>query len=558
METLRLKRESKLNLVINLLFFTVLSVEFLSTGFRGGRNIELIFGCVAFLVKIILDGIFTRTYVINFSKEYVEEKYKILFARSLKMDIDQIKAVNYAWDGRIIVEFYNGKFIKIMHRNIMGGIGEVVRVIKIYVPSELIDNVLLQKAKRVKVLEDQYYKGAYIIFSVLPVFVVITSLFHFASDGWHVFGRWGFDEVTGLSVKQNGAIWVATHNRGAAAKLHFYENETSTTYLVPGPVDDYAFSDVAIISDTENNPTILTRDVNYTLQNGVWEKWNFRTEQYQNFQINEFVNTENEIWMIVRSQGDNSIVHVLGGDRASTSIPFPNDGEDQKYAQALALSPNGVLAVLIADGKEQGIFLLEDGVWLPHSYPLKVDEAFNVQDIAIDASENVYALISSPFYEKVVIRKYNSTGSFETYFIEEKYGRSTYSDYDNLLVDSRSRLWLLSRFTDDGKILVLDPVWEGQANELVYYSHAISDYQMNMFVNKPQLTTDGRIWLVGANLAWIDTTADILPQPLPLILQHLVERKGAYYLGLLVLQLICIAYWYNKFANEFNQLTDKK
>lgn len=558
METLRLESESKLNLFITILIFIVLSAVTLEGGLHAGQDIDLIFGGAAFLIKIILDKLYSRTYVINFSEDYVEEKYKILYARSLKMGIDQIKTVDYRWDGKIVIEFYNGKFIKIHHRNMIGGIGEVVRVIQSYVPNALIDKVLLQKAQQVKALEDKYYNGAYVIFSVLPIFIVITSVVHFVSIGWHVFGRWGLDEVTGLSVKQNGSIWVATNNRGGTAKLHFYENGNPTTYLVPGPVDDYAFSKAAIISDAENNPTIFTEDANYTLEDGAWEKWNFRTQQYQQLQTGEFVNTENEIWMIHRSQGKNSLIHMRGGEKAAKTIPFPNDEEGWKYTQVLALSPSGVLATLIANDKEQEIFLLKDGVWLSQSYPVEVEESFGVDDIAIDEAGNVYALITSPFYEKVILQKYDQNGRFETYFIEDKNGRSEYSDYNNLLVDSKSRLWLLSRFNDDGPILVLEPVWGGKAKELVYYNSLISSYQISMFANKPQLTPDGRIWVLGENLAWIDTTVDTLSQPLPLILRHLVERKGMYYLGLLILQLICIAYWHNKFTNEFNQITGKQ
>jgi hypothetical protein len=559
METLKLKSISKLKLFIYF-FLLVLFFVFLANYNSWNRFVQhLIFGVIPLLLGITLDMIQSHTYALAFSSEFVEESYSILYKkRSLKLKTDQITSVDYRWDGRIVIRFHDGKFIQISHRDMLGGIKEVVRVVKLHIPAQLIDQLLLRKAKQVEALEDQFYKGAYIIFSILPVFIVVTALLPFISVGWHVFGRWGFDEVTALSVKQNGSIWVATNNRGGAAKMHFYENGSSTTYPVPDPVDDYAFSNAAIISDVENNPTVLTEDVNYTLQNGVWEQWNFRTEQYQQLQTVEFVNTENEIWMIIRSQGQNSLIHVLAGEKVSTVIPFPDDREDQRYAQALAISPRGVVAVLIADDKKQEIFLLENGVWLSQSYPVEVEEAFYIQDIAIDSGGDVYVLISSPFYEKVVLRKYTPTGSFETYFIEEKNGRSIDSVYNNLLLDSRNRLWLFSRFNDDGTILVLEPVWGEEARELVHYNSLISNYKMSMHVNKPQLTLDGRIWVLGPNLAWIDTTVDTLPQSLPLILRHFVERKGAYFLGLLALQVILLVYWHNKFANEFTQITDKK
>jgi hypothetical protein len=207
-------------------------------------------------------------------------------------------------------------------------------------------------------------------------------------------------------------------------------------------------------------------------------------------------------------------------------------------------------ALVLASGKDQcRLYFFDDGQW--HENVLTFDTLKSCPDeFTLDPQGHVWVLSledinqnTNDYTYKIGKHDFDSQAwTWYTVTLSSKDALNGYHSIQSLTVDGRERLWLRA----DRQVDVWEPLADGTLQRIVQYTSENSGYPgygNNLYQNR-----DGRIWIAGGKLAWIDSNAENLPRPLPDWISGLTSRSSAdrFWLPLMVgalVALIVCAIW---------------
>jgi streptogramin lyase len=162
---------------------------------------------------------------------------------------------------------------------------------------------------------------------------------------------------------------------------------------------------------------------------------------------------------------------------------------------------------------------------------LELDRTATVDDFTLDPHGNLWVVQTDNNITPSLARvgQYTlATGLWQWRTLPEITG-----SVQTILVDRHGRLWLQSRYTMEVFQLEASDSWR----RLARYTAENSNYQAGYGNGGAQLGADGRLWVANETLAWIDTNASSLPQPLPegLVQATAGPQARTFWLGWLIL-----------------------
>ena len=515
MNTLKLNRRPLIPLiVINFfIFFPLLSP------FRSETKVLLEIGWLPFFLAGSLVLVIWMTvirikenfsYRIAFTDEAIEENHSLGFATSLPKRIlySDIRSVRYVFPDIISISSTSDKSLKINLAEVDGGAKLVLNVLKNNLPVELIGEHLPTVVEKNSFLS-RIVNFGYLLFFVA---VLIPTIYGFRSPfkgGWNEYHVPWSEEILQFSVSRLNLPWVVSTDFNSEKLIVRYdEKEWDWTRPQPGE-DGKTFPWVVVLSDIQGQPTLIGSEVNKTWQNGAWTQWKYYGAYSLIPITGYFVNTNEKAWLVLSGgNGERDLVVATAGKTSVDLIKLPEFAEQRKYQPALvSLLPDETVLVLAGNKEESKVFLLKDGNWLEKSYQVPFSNINRVQGFTLDASGRLYLLFYEDFKDKrFVVEMVDGETVTATHFVSD-------SSLSYLLIDAGNRVWVFLE-SYGGGVMVLQPVWGGEAELVAFYSENNSNFPAYLR-SAPEISADGKIWVLGGQLLWLDGTASELPRPLP-------------------------------------------
>ncbi len=364
------------------------------------------------------------------------------------------------------------------------------------------------------------------LFAILLIYFVVLfahELLNIFPVGWNVYGHWGTRDVAGFFVESRDSVWVATQRLGGTGEVIHYDGKNTSSWELPAPKTSISYSTVVILSDADGQPTIITRECDiYTWSENEWMQIDF-PEGYKTcwFLDHQFASSENDAWFILDRKNEVDVLVKIhaGSDQIEIVAPpsFVDMGEYEP--EQLSISPDNTLLVLAYTEDREVVFIFKNGEWQNETYKIDPPEGMYIQDFTLDAQGRLYVLyVGFGLNNESAVETTSDDNKLITKFVIP----NDDIRYDYLEVDQYGRLWLFGGYKSIVK--VLNPIWGGIAEELVFYSEDNSSYSGDN--NKLRILQNGEIWSANRRLVWMDSNLEVLPQSLPVWISNIVASDS--------------------------------
>lgn len=419
-----------------------------------------------------------------------------------------ILSVQYKFPEIIVVRSKNEEDFSFALGDIEGGADVVLETLKSHLPAGLVGENLSAVVEKNIVLSRIANFGGLLLYGAILIPIVYGHLLPF-KGGWDNYHTPWSESILYFSVTPQSMPWiVSTDFNDENLLIRFDEQE----WVWPRPQPDDGEKEVSweiALSDPQGQPTLIGREVSTTWQNGTWTQWKYYGTYSFIILPNFFVSTDEQAWLILSGDNDyHDLVVATAGKTGVDVIKLPEFAEQRKYQPvSLSMLPDETVLVLAGNEEEAEVFLLKDGVWLEKSYHVPFSNVHEVRDFILDASGRLYFIFDEdPDSKRFTVEMVDGGKVTTTYFDSDF--RPSY-----LLVDSNNRVWVFLR-GHDGGVVVLQPVWGGEAELVVSYNKDNSNFPSRLH-SAPEISADGKIWVLGEQLLWLDGSAHELPAPPP-------------------------------------------
>lgn len=491
----------------------------------GWFNLFVVCGLAFALWMLVIRVKESFSYRIVFTSEAIEENHSLGFKTSLAKRIlyREVQSVRYVFPNSIHINSTSDSTFKINLADIDGGADFVLDVLKSHLPAGLVGENLSAVVEKNIVLSRIANFGVLLFYGV----ILIPIAYGYRSPlkgGWDKYHTPWSESILYFSVTPQSVPWVVSTDFNDE-NLIIRSDEEEWVWPYPQPDDEEKeFSWEIALSDSQGQPTLIGREVNQTWQNGTWTQWKYYGA-YSFIPLPDFfVATDEQAWLILSGgNGDYDLVVAAAGKTGVDVIKLPEFAEQRKYQPvSLSMLSDETVLVLAGNEEEAGVFLLKDGVWLEKSYHVPFSNIHKVKDFTLDASGHLFFIFDEGFKSKrFTIEMVDGEKVTTTYF-------NGAFDPSYLLIDSNNRVWVFLE-NDSGGVMVLQPVWGGEAELVVSYNENNSNFP-SYLRSAPEISTDGKVWVLGQQLLWLDGSASELPAPPPAWLVDFSDSTKRIYL----------------------------
>jgi len=347
---------------------------------------------------------------------------------------------------------------------------------------------------------------ATIIMSVILFTTYIIEPFDFLSVWTPVIEKpfMTFLNVRAYSLDEDvQSVWILSE-KGFSDELQVWKANGHNIQVWDGLQSSYPYGQIS--HDENGNPVVIRENEITRWKNGVWASEPLAPPQSSiSFRAHPTV---------YGSQFWNDYGTVSGKDFVTGKIEtlYPTPVADAT-AHGFRINPDGSLLVLIEKEDNGYLYQFKDNLWVEPGYSLgHIYPVFDLIDYFLDASGVPWALREIHENDK---REYR-VGYFSIEKNEWNWiSLSPYSlrgeEFYSLQVDQRGRLWLEGHVDYREFVRVYDVLPNG-LYEIVEYD----EYNSNLETEIPiTLGLDGKMWIAGNTLSYIDSNAPDLPKPAP-------------------------------------------
>ena len=270
------------------------------------------------------------------------------------------------------------------------------------------------------------------------------------------------------------------------------------------------YHDVQISHDSYGNPVVIKEEQTIQWQNGEWETIPFQGEKLR-FSWRDRPTVQGSKFWETASFGGNKNHEIVGIDFASGQserIPLP-PGMEGDWLSNIQVNNDGSLTAEMTVNESKWLYIYKDGQWMQPGYPLeKGTWMFDPIDYCVDAEGRPWVL--QGFSEGFRVGRYSPESNSWNWISLNPFSNQG-EKYSALQVDQRGRLWLQGDIDYDDFVRVYDVLPKG-LYELEEYNEYNSKLPHDFMITLGQ---DGKMWVAGDNLSYIDSNAPNLPQPAP-------------------------------------------
>jgi len=317
-----------------------------------------------------------------------------------------------------------------------------------------------------------------------------------------------FMDVKAYSLDEDGqSVWVVGENSFSDMALVMKITGRKIEHWGNLPSD---YSDAQISHDLAGNPVVIKENEIIRWQNEKWEGTLLNGEQFSYPWWDRPVVQGPKFWRVVM-YGEENRINLIHFDFASDqSGLLPRLSDAGGWADDLRVNADGSLLVKIRSDGSYLLYVFRDGHWMEPGYPLEkgLMPHRDPIDYCLDAEGNPWIL--QEFSDGYRVGRYVADGQRWDWISLNSL--STHGEeYEALQVDQRGRLWLEGRMDNGYFVRVYDVLPKG-LYELEEYNDYNSNLEHDFLIT---LGPDGKMWVAGDNLAYIDSNAPTLPRPFP-------------------------------------------
>lgn len=339
-----------------------------------------------------------------------------------------------------------------------------------------------------------------------------------------------FSTSWNMHPSMNRSLDVQTYTLAGPSDLWILSNQYDLPpgkiyHLKQGQVTEWAIPDlnfeykrmVSLGWDRENQPIVWFY---YGAAHYRQGKWNYVPFSFSEYATNDIVTVGERGWMIVSGeQKETPRLFSLGAiSGAVQEIPLPSSAlQAHLEPSSLRVAPNGTILVAMENDQAARIYLLtQENHWQAQEYPVNRDESFWLHSFFLDSHDAMWVLWGDSKNDQISVQKIMPDGSFANSRLPVKKEESGFIPgfYDSLLIDQHQRVWVTT-FADPAIMAVFEPIWNGDAIEVVHYSPENSNYAGHNGFNHPALDSNGIIWSLETGVSTLDSNLSDLPAPIP-------------------------------------------
>ena len=270
------------------------------------------------------------------------------------------------------------------------------------------------------------------------------------------------------------------------------------------------YRDIQVSHDGYGNPVIIKEKEIIRWQDGEWGIHPFEREKLR-FQWRDRPTVlGTQFWGSISFEENkkHEITHFDFASNQSELIPLP-PGMEKNWLSNVQVSNDGSFIVEMKVEEAKWLYVYKDGQWIEPGYPLeKGTWMFDPIDYCVDAEGRVWIL--QGFSEGFRVGRFLSDKN-QWDWISLNPVSSQKEEFTALQVDQRGRLWLQGQIDYHEFVRVFEVLPQG-LYELEEYNEYNSKLPRKFHIT---LGLDGKMWVAGDNLAYIDSNAPELPKPAP-------------------------------------------
>ena len=345
----------------------------------------------------------------------------------------------------------------------------------------------------------------------MTITVMFDKEFSFRSvftKAWTVQQRFPlFQDIEAFTMKSQSDYWVVTDKFDQYSVYHFTDGKEERLEHPPVETEE----SVNFVSAIGTNPVVWMKSKIF-YHNGLWQSIPY--ENNMNFPlayINGYAN-EDRMWVINKLDDRYQILEVDAVSGNVNTIPLPTSVIKDNLSPQLIRGSNEKLLVLMWSKEISRVNVYSNDKWAPQEYVISRPDKQFVQDFFLDAEDNLWVLLGTPFGDNFIVEKVSLTGETLITQLTPPSRINDYDRYDRFLIDFSGRMWISGSYPPF--ISVFQPKWNEEAEILQTFSEDNSNYRQNSETH-PILFPDGTIWSFGDHISIIDSNSEILPAPLP-------------------------------------------
>lgn len=301
--------------------------------------------------------------------------------------------------------------------------------------------------------------------------------------------------------------WLISNKISSFSAYHYSSGKVVDTWDFKTPAGQYPDF---VSTDNKGNPIIWYED-SVLHYDKTWKTLKYKNDLNVSGWYSSGLVRGTQGWAIRKIGEKNQFIRIDGLTGEWTVLPLPNSAVQQNlYPQRMLQTTAGDYLVLMNNNDIARIYLFSAGTWKPLEFSVNVPEINQLNSFFLDSKNSLWVLFSSEGYW--FVEKIPLSGETLLTQLPSPIGEPHMERYMNLFVDTHGRIWVTGGYPYF--ISVFNPVWKGEASEIIKYKEKNSNYQGGG-LQPPVMTSDGKLWTFDQRIVTMDTNIETLPAPLP-------------------------------------------